>query len=228
VVLAEHAAQVAAGEEDGARAVPSPQAVLLAEVREVRRNNSRAPDPTQAFDVMQPVNPAQPRADTAPVGTEQNPGLHGPPRDLVDAEADIRGARSDAVHGSLSSSDPTRPCIGLVTRCRRASGASGAAVAGHRAGRWRASRWPHSVMTSSSRATNPGCRARSRPSASSGWWSRRIAAIDASLRACAASCYVANVSSALANFSVPPMDSVPSDLSASFRGFPTSEQSPRQ
>jgi hypothetical protein len=64
----------------------------------VRRNNSRAPDPTQAFDVMQPVNPAQPRADTAPVGTEQNPSLNSPPRDLVDAEADVRGAWSDAVH----------------------------------------------------------------------------------------------------------------------------------
>jgi hypothetical protein len=100
VVLAEHAAQVAAGEEDRARAVPPPQAVLLAKVREVRRNNSRAPDLTQALDVMQPVNPAQPRAHTAPVGTEQNPGLRSPPRDLVDAEADVRGARSDAVHGS--------------------------------------------------------------------------------------------------------------------------------
>ena len=59
---------------------------------EVQHNNSRAPDLTQALDVMQPVNPAQPWADTAPVKTEQNPGLRSPPGDLVDAEADIRGA----------------------------------------------------------------------------------------------------------------------------------------
>ena len=105
-------------------------------MREVRRNHSRAPDPTQTLDVMQPVNPAQPRADTAPIGTEQNPGLHSPPRDLVDAEADIRGARSNAVHGStlkLGSyaanhriGDALAPCVWR--------GASGTAVAGHRAG----------------------------------------------------------------------------------------------
>src|SRR6185437_9600445 len=74
VVLAEHAAQVAAGEKDRARAIPPPKAVLLPEMREVRRNNSRTPDPTKAFDVTQPVNPAQPRADTAPIWTEQNTG----------------------------------------------------------------------------------------------------------------------------------------------------------
>src|SRR6185437_15384081 len=158
VVLAEHAAQVAAGEEDRARAIPPPQAVLLAEMREMRCNDSRPPDPTQAFDVMQPVDPAQPRADTASVGTEQNPGLHSPPRDLVDAEADIRGARSDAVHGSLSGSDPTRLPSGLVTRCGRACGAvrAGQLSHRHRAGRWRAWRWPHSVTTSLSRAATNG------------------------------------------------------------------------
>jgi uncharacterized protein (DUF1800 family) len=65
VVLAEHAAQVAAAEEDRSRAAATAQAVLLAEVREVRSDDGVTPDAAQPRPVGEPVDLAQARADQA-------------------------------------------------------------------------------------------------------------------------------------------------------------------
>ena len=67
VVLAEHTAQVAAGEEDRARAVPTPQAVLLPEVWEVGGDHGLAADGAQPLVVGQAVHLAQPRADATAI-----------------------------------------------------------------------------------------------------------------------------------------------------------------
>ena len=67
MVLAEDAAQVAAAEEDRARAARAAQAVLLAEVREVRGDDGVAAHPAQPGLIVEPVHPAQARADTAAI-----------------------------------------------------------------------------------------------------------------------------------------------------------------
>jgi hypothetical protein len=53
-VLAEHAPQVAAGEEDRARAVPASQAILLTEMREVRGDDRLAADRAQTALAAEP------------------------------------------------------------------------------------------------------------------------------------------------------------------------------
>jgi len=53
-VLAEHAPQVAAGEEDRARAVVSAQAILLAEMREMRGDHGLPADRAQAALIGEP------------------------------------------------------------------------------------------------------------------------------------------------------------------------------
>ncbi|HEY3189476.1 MAG TPA: hypothetical protein VGJ70_18460, partial [Solirubrobacteraceae bacterium] len=64
-VLAEDAAQVAAAEEDRSRAAPAAQAVLFAEVREVRRDRRPAADFAEPALVGQSVDRALARADPA-------------------------------------------------------------------------------------------------------------------------------------------------------------------
>jgi hypothetical protein len=90
VVLAEHTAQVAAGEEDRARAVPAAQAVLLPEVREVGGDHGLAADGAQPRVVGQAVHLAQPRADLTALNPEQGERLPGARRQLVDAKPQIR------------------------------------------------------------------------------------------------------------------------------------------
>src|SRR5690348_5823193 len=64
-VLAEHAPQVAAGEEDRARAVLAAQAILLTEMREMRGDDRLPADRAQAALIGEAVDLAQLRADTA-------------------------------------------------------------------------------------------------------------------------------------------------------------------
>jgi hypothetical protein len=65
VVLAKDAAQVAAAEEDRAGAVTPAQAVLLAEMREVRGDDRPAADRAEAYHVLAPVDLAAARTDDA-------------------------------------------------------------------------------------------------------------------------------------------------------------------
>ena len=71
MVLAEDAAQVAAAEEDRARAAHAAQAVLLPEVREVRCDDRVPADAAQARLVAESIHFAQPRADAAAVPLEK-------------------------------------------------------------------------------------------------------------------------------------------------------------
>ena len=93
VVLAEDAAQVAAREEDRARAAPAAKAVLLAEVREVRGDDGAAADRAQALLVDAAVDLAAPRADDA-ARPEELEGLLGTPGGgLPTAAGDLAAGR---------------------------------------------------------------------------------------------------------------------------------------
>jgi hypothetical protein len=65
VVLAEDAAEVAAGEEDRSRAAVTPQAVLFAEVREIGSDDRVPSDRAEAGDVGAPVDLAAAWTDDA-------------------------------------------------------------------------------------------------------------------------------------------------------------------
>jgi hypothetical protein len=65
VVLAKHAAQIAAAEEDRSGAALTAEAVLLAEVGEVGRHDGMPADCAEALDVVAPVNLAAARANDA-------------------------------------------------------------------------------------------------------------------------------------------------------------------
>src|SRR5215218_7137836 len=90
VVLAEHTAQVAAGEEDRPRAVPAPQAVLLPEMRKGGGDHGLAADGAQPLVVGQTVHLAQPRADPTALLPKQGEGLPGSHGQLVGAQPQIR------------------------------------------------------------------------------------------------------------------------------------------
>jgi hypothetical protein len=81
VVLAEDAAEVAAGEEDRPRAASAAQAVLLAEVREVRGDDGVPADRTETGHVRPPVDLAAARTDDA-ARAEQLACLCGPALEL--------------------------------------------------------------------------------------------------------------------------------------------------
>src|SRR5215218_6758660 len=89
VVLAEHTAQVAAGEEDRPRAVPAPQAVLLPEMGKVGRDHGLAADGAQPIVVGQTVHLAQPRANRTALLPQQRQRLSGARFQLVDAQPQI-------------------------------------------------------------------------------------------------------------------------------------------
>ena len=67
MVLAEDAAKVAAAEEDRPGAPLATQAVLLPEVREVRRDDGQPPDAAQPRLIAEPIDLAQARADAAAI-----------------------------------------------------------------------------------------------------------------------------------------------------------------
>jgi hypothetical protein len=67
VVLAEHAAEVAAAEEDRAGAAPAAQAVLLPKGREVRRDDRQPPHAAESGLIAEPVDLAQARADATAI-----------------------------------------------------------------------------------------------------------------------------------------------------------------
>jgi hypothetical protein len=90
VVLAEHAAEVAHGEEDRAAALRAAQAVLLAEVREGRAHLGPAPDAADLGLVGQPVHLAVPGAD--PAAGELRHGLRGATGELAGREVEVGGA----------------------------------------------------------------------------------------------------------------------------------------
>ena len=80
VVLAEDAAKIAAGEKDGAAAVPSAQAVLLAVVGSEARHASPPAHPAHAAIVFEAIDSAGPGAQPA-LGQTTERLLH-PPRQL--------------------------------------------------------------------------------------------------------------------------------------------------
>jgi len=93
-VLAEHAPQVAAGEEDRARAVLAAQAILLTEMREMRGDDRLPADRAQAALIGEPVDLAQPRANPAPVRPEQPERQLGAGGDLPSARAQVEEMRA--------------------------------------------------------------------------------------------------------------------------------------
>jgi hypothetical protein len=82
VVLAEHAAEVAAAEEDGAGAPAAAETVLLAEVREVRRHDGVAPDRAEPLYVRATIHLATAGADHAAL-PEQLATRRGPLRQIA-------------------------------------------------------------------------------------------------------------------------------------------------
>jgi hypothetical protein len=102
VVLAEHAPQVAAGEEDGPGPLPAAEAVLLSEVRKVGADYRPSPDRAQPSVVGQPVDLAQARTDRASISAELPDGLRGPRRDLPNSQRQVRGGRIGDQKPSLS------------------------------------------------------------------------------------------------------------------------------
>src|SRR5437763_14792829 len=101
VVLAENAAQVAAGEEDRPRAATPSQAVLLPEVRKVGGDYGVASDRAEALYVVAAVDLAEPGADRA-AGAEQLVGLPRAPLELgaVDHAAIMPAMAREARDGS--------------------------------------------------------------------------------------------------------------------------------
>ena len=64
-ILAEHAPQIAPAEEDCARSVPTPQAILLAEMRECARHPGKPAAFAYADLVVEPIDLAIARTDAA-------------------------------------------------------------------------------------------------------------------------------------------------------------------
>ena len=97
MVLAEDAAQIAAGEEDRARAPLAAKAVLLAEVRKVGRDHRVTPDAAETGMVGEAVDLALAGTDHAPLGPEQ---YESPTRALLELAAAIQRqiGRLEPVH----------------------------------------------------------------------------------------------------------------------------------
>ena len=105
MVLAEDAAEVAAGEEDRPRAAPAAEAVLLAEVREVGGDHRVPPDRAETGDVGSTVDLAAARADEAALA-EQLVGLDRPALELGARELDSQHVRCSAAAVFRGSSWP--------------------------------------------------------------------------------------------------------------------------
>jgi hypothetical protein len=105
VVLAEDAAQIAAAEEDRARAAHAAQAVLLTEMSEVRRDNRVAPHPAQPRLIAEPIDLAQPRADAAAILEQRERALGAIVELARGVEREV--GRAPVVHAnSLAPSEP--------------------------------------------------------------------------------------------------------------------------
>jgi hypothetical protein len=94
-VLAKDAAQIAAGEEDRAGAVPAAEAVLLAEVRKMGGDDRVAADPAQSALVPEAVHGTQPGTHSAR-RTQQPQRTPRPLRKLARALKGNIGGRAGA------------------------------------------------------------------------------------------------------------------------------------
>jgi hypothetical protein len=87
VILAEDAAQVAVGEEDGARSVPPPEAVLFSEVREVAPDHGVSTGLTGGPAILQPIDAAVAWTDATLL--QRRDGPLDPVSELLSAKAEV-------------------------------------------------------------------------------------------------------------------------------------------